>query len=41
MGLFFPSTQCDQIKIAKCLKKLHKNGFIKKMNDFDTFTVIA
>ena len=33
--------QCDQIKIAKCLKKLPKNGFTRKMNDFDTFTKIA
>ena len=29
------SHQCDQIKIAKCLQKLPKNGFTRKMNDFD------
>ena len=33
--------QCDQIKIAKCLKKLPKNDFTRKMNGFDTFTKIA
>ena len=33
--------QCDQIKIAKCLLKLPKNGFTRKTNDFDTFTKIA
>ena len=32
--------QCDQLKIAKCLLKLPKNGFTRKINDFDTFTVI-
>ena len=36
-----PHYQCDQIKIAKCLKKLPKNEFTRKMNDFDTFTKIA
>ena len=30
--------QCDQIKIAKCLKKLPKNDFTIKMIDFKTFT---
>ena len=33
--------QCDQIKIAKCLYKLPKNGLTRKMNDFDSFTVNA
>ena len=33
--------QCDQKKIAKCLSKLHKNDFTRKMIDFDTFTKIA
>ena len=28
-------------KNAKCLKKLHKNDFTRKMNDFNTFTKIA
>ena len=35
------SNQCDQIKIAKCLQKLPKNDFTRKMNDFDSFTKIA
>ena len=30
--------QCDQIKIAKCLLKLPKYDFNRKMNGFDTFT---
>ena len=33
--------QCDQMKIAKCLSKLPKNGFSRKMIDFDTLTKIA
>jgi len=33
--------QCDQIKIAKCLQKLPKNDFTRKMNDFEAFTKIA
>ena len=33
--------QCDQKKIAKCLQKLPKNDFTRKMKDFDTFTKIA
>ena len=33
--------QFDQIKIAKCLKKLPINGLTRKMNAFDTFTKIA
>ena len=33
--------QCDQIKIAKCLKNLPKYDLIRKMNDFGTFTKIA
>ena len=33
--------QCDQKKIAKCLQKLPKNDFTRKMIDFDTFTKIA
>ena len=33
--------QCDQIKIAKCLKKLPKNDFTRNIKDFDTFTKIA
>ena len=40
-GTKFVYKQCDQIKIAKCQLKLPKNGFIRKMNDFDTFTNIA
>ena len=28
-------------KIAKCLQKLPKNDFTRKMKDFDTFTKIA
>ena len=30
--------QCDQNKIAKCLSKLPKKDFTRKMMDFDTFT---
>ena len=30
--------QCDQKKIAKCLEKLPKNDFTRKMKDFDTYT---
>ena len=33
--------QCDQKKIAKCLQKLPKNDFTRKMIDFNTFTKIA
>ena len=33
--------QCDQKKIAKCLKKLPNNDFTRKMKGFDTFTKIA
>ena len=33
--------QCDQKKIAKCLKTLPKNDFTRKMIDFDIFTKIA
>ena len=33
--------QCDQKKIAKCLEKLPKSDFTRKMNEFDTFTKIA
>ena len=33
--------QCDQKKIAKCLQKLPKNDFTRKMIDYDTFTKIA
>ena len=33
--------QCDQKKIAKCLEKLPKSDFTRKMNDFNTFTKIA
>ena len=39
--LFGYLCQCDQIKIAKCLKKLPKNDITRKMLDFDTFTKIA
>ena len=28
-------------KIAKCLEKLPKSDFTRKMNDFNTFTKIA
>ena len=37
--LFF--NQCDTKKIAKCLSKLPKNDFTRKMNDVDTFTKIV
>ena len=33
--------QYDQKKIAKCLKKLPKNDFTRKITDFDTSTKIA
>ena len=33
--------QCDQKKIAKCVLKLPKNDFTRKMIDFDPFTQIA
>ena len=33
--------QCDQIKIAKCLKKFPKNGFSRKMIYFDTYTKLT
>ena len=32
------SWQCDQKNIAKCLSKLPKNDFTRKMIDFDTLT---
>ena len=38
LDLKLGTIQCGQIKIAKCLSKLPKNDFIKKMNDFGTFT---
>ena len=28
--------QCDQLKVAKCLSKLPKNDFTRKMKDFNT-----
>ena len=37
----FYYSQCDHKKIAKCLKKLLKNEFTRKMIDFDTFTKVA
>ena len=37
----YVESQCDQKKIAKCLEKLPKNDFTRKMNDFDTLTKIA
>ena len=33
-----PGFKCDQKKIAKCLSKLPKNDFTRKMIDFDTST---
>ena len=33
--------QCDQKKIAKCLLKLPKNDFTRKIIDFDTIIKIA
>ena len=33
--------QFDQNKIAKCLQKLPKNDFARKITDFGTFTKIA
>ena len=39
--IIYRDMQCDQIKIAKCLYKLPKNDFTRKMIDFDTFTKIA
>ena len=35
------TVQYDQKKIAKCLQKLPKNDFTRKMIYFDTFTKIA
>ena len=35
------NSQCDQRKIAKCLLKLPKNDFTRKMIGFNTFTKIA
>ena len=35
------SYQCDQKKIAKCLQKLPRNYFTRKIIDFDTFTKVA
>ena len=40
-GNFMTHDQCDQKKIAKCLSKLPKNDFTRKMKGFDTFTKIA
>ena len=39
--LYLSTYQCDQKKIAKCLQKLPKNYFTRKIIDFDTFTKIA
>ena len=33
--------QCDQLKVAKCLQKLPKNDFTRKLIDFSNFTKIA
>ena len=33
--------QCDQKKIAKCLSKLSKIDYTRKMIDFDKFTKIT
>ena len=41
MGWEGSGGQCDQKKIAECLKKLPKNDFTRKMIDFDTITKIA
>ena len=41
LGKSWVFKQCDQKKIAKFLLKLPKNGFTRKMNDFDTFPKIA
>ena len=38
---FHELLQCDQKKIAKCVLKLPKNDFTRKIKDFDTFTKIA
>ena len=38
IGSNVTNKQCDQIKIAKGLKKLPKYDFIRNMNDFGTFT---
>ena len=35
------NVQCDQKKVAKCLQKLPKNDFTRKMIVFITFTKIA
>ena len=35
------NSQCDQRKIAKCLLKLPKNDFTRKMIGFNTFTKIG
>ena len=40
-GLPPAATSVTRKKIAKCLEKLPKSDFTRKMNDFDTFTKIA
>ena len=35
-----PGNQCNQKKITKCLLKLSKNDFTRKMIGFDTFTKV-
>ena len=41
VGSFVSQLQCDQKKIAKCLLKLPKNDFTRKIIDFDTIIKIA
>ena len=38
---FFTLTSVTRKKIAKCLEKLPKNDFTRKMIDFDTLSKIA
>ena len=40
-NLMVVASQCDQKKITKCLKKLPKLDFTRKMKYFETFTKIA
>ena len=40
-AIYVCDDKCDHNKIAKCLEKLPKNDFTRKIIDFDTFTKIA
>ena len=39
--IYIGTGQCDQKKIDKCLQKLPKNDFTRKIIDFNNFTKIA